>query len=152
LDDSLFQHPGDSLVMLYRSSTAKNWHSIPFTKIGTTIGYIYIDNVLPGEYTLACWDEAYVGISELNVQNKNNLHISPNPGTLFQIDYKVENPAKLMIRGIDGNIVYNQMIDKGSGSISWNAGQFSSGVYFVQLTALNGSTLEAQKIVVNPRK
>lgn len=152
LDDSLFQNPGDSLVMLYRASTAKNWHSIPFTKIGTTTGYIYIDNVLPGEYTLASWDEAYVGIANTNKYLNTMLKVSPNPGHDFQITYFIEEPAILMVTGIDGKPVFEQTLQKGHGNIRWNASSLSPGMYMVQANSLSGKPLAKQKVVVSLKK
>jgi aminopeptidase N len=149
LDDSLFQNPDDSLVMLYRESPAKNWHAVPFTRLGSTTGYIYVDNLKAGEYTLASWDAAYVGIAGNETETMNRLSVSPNPSSgKFNILYKTNAPAELKIYGSEGRLVYQTNVSKGNGTIQWVPAGLKSGIYYMHIENGQKQTLAIAKAIL----
>jgi len=60
LDNTLIINSNDSLVMLYRQGAGHSWKGTPFIRNSSwTNGTITVDNLQPGEYSLAVWDRKY---------------------------------------------------------------------------------------------
>lgn len=63
-----------------------------------------------------------------------------NPSTTVSFTLLSESPVKLAVYDIAGrevDVILNQNLMAGSHSYSWNAGNFSSGVYFLRLVSGN---------------
>lgn len=135
LDQTLLQNLNDSLVILYRPNAAADWQGVPFTRTGTLTGYIYVDNLQPGEYTLAAWDQAYVGLSEWKGYEQGTLKIYPNPaGKKITFSVKPESKVrKLQIIDINGKIVHTLILAANVDQIEWNASLLKKGLYFARL-------------------
>ncbi|MBU2650381.1 MAG: M1 family metallopeptidase, partial [Bacteroidetes bacterium] len=88
LDNTLILSETDSIIILYRKDAAHDWENISFTRIGPwSIGFLYVDSLKIGEYTLAVIDIS-VGENEneLPPDDKSWMHIFPNPsGNRFHI-------------------------------------------------------------------
>ncbi len=79
LDGGLITSDNDSVVMLYRENAADEWHMVAQELIGTwMIGYIFVDNLQLGEYTLAVWDKTIVSDEDL-VADRDQVQVFPNP-------------------------------------------------------------------------
>jgi len=79
LDDSLILSGNDSIVLLYRANSVEEWHMIPQEVLGTwMIGYIFVNELQLGEYTLAVWDKTIVSTSD-HTLNDPNILVYPNP-------------------------------------------------------------------------
>ncbi len=95
LDDDLIVSPKDSVVILYRETAGDDWHEIPQIRVGTwNFGYIVVDHLTPGEYTLAVWDKYIVGIP--TVPGQEQVSIFPNPVT-DQINFEFSEKGKYSI-------------------------------------------------------
>jgi len=82
LDGDLIGNPNDSLGMMYRPNHAADWQPVFAIKTGSTnIGYFILPELLPGEYTLASWDEFFVGVDEQEEEiiKGEQIAIYPNP-------------------------------------------------------------------------
>ncbi len=86
LDSDLVSVTEDSLILLYRPSSADNWQEYPnYTKnvIGNNAngyGFIEITNLIPGDYAFANGISKYLGISQ---HKKKQIKVYPNPATDF---------------------------------------------------------------------
>jgi Aminopeptidase N len=81
LDNTLLIHPDDSIVMLYRPGAADDWRPTAFVKYGNfNAGYLTIDSLQRGEYTLAVFDKTLVGQVE-SPKSKPVIKTAPNPVT-----------------------------------------------------------------------
>lgn len=79
LDGDLITSDNDSVVMLYRENAADEWHMVPQELIGTwMIGYIFVEDLQIGEYTLAVWDKTIVSASGMTDKSDRVL-VFPNP-------------------------------------------------------------------------
>ncbi|MDO9510684.1 MAG: M1 family aminopeptidase [Bacteroidales bacterium] len=148
LDDSLFAKPGDSLVMLYRANAAQEWQSIPFTRIGLQTGYIYVENLKKGEYTLASWDELYVSITTPKPEIKS-MHIYPNPSD-GPVIINLSNTDKgfLKIYSIGGILLKNHELSKGKQSITLRKSNLPPGTYILIQEDSYGSPLARERLII----
>jgi len=65
LDNTLLIHPDDSIVMLYRPGAAVDWRPATFVKHGSfSAGYLMVDSLQRGEYTLAVFYKTIAGQAE----------------------------------------------------------------------------------------
>jgi hypothetical protein len=151
LDNDLIINSADSLVILYRPTTADDWQAVPFTRYGPwSVGWIMLDTLRLGEYTLAIWDAMYVGRNEIELQ-ENSLQCYPNPsGGMVRFSWNADNAARMKITDLQGRIIEEIDVTNQQGVLNWNAGQNRSGIYIA--TLLNGSnqTLFSSKVVIKP--
>jgi len=120
LDGDLIFSPGDSLVMLYRPGAGSEWQSIPFTRTGPwQIGYLNVEHLQPGEYTLAIWDEAWVKTAGLPAAEPG-LQVYPNPsaGSIL-IRSTSKQAGLLIIHSADGRELYRGTLQAGQ-SLPWS--------------------------------
>ena len=144
LDGDIVVSQYDSLVILYRQGAGHEWQPVAFTKtIPWQLGIVYVDNLRPGEYTLAVWDEEYVGRWEQKPYDKY-LKIYPNPGKgHFAIDTFLDGPGKLEVYTAEGRLSIQTSVTKGEKLIY----QGSAGVYFIHLKQ-NGKLVGVSKGVI----
>jgi|ETNmetMinimDraft_26_1059896.scaffolds.fasta_scaffold00023_31 aminopeptidase N len=148
LDDGLILSDNDSVVILYRENTSSNWHEVSQTRIGPwSVGNIIVDDLQPGEYTLAVWDKTIVGENE-NQINKSNIKIYPNP-TEGELNFKFPHKGKYTVLLFDekGKQIDSVQINSKKGSWNWKNNNLSSGVIIVYVSE-KGKVLTTQKIVL----
>lgn len=134
LDNTLLISSADSLVLLYRPGPGHEWYGIPFTKIGAwNVGYLEVDNLMRGEYTLAVWDSHYVGV--MNNKNIQKLDIYPNPARgCVSIATSAKTPSILCIYDSKGRLVKEQSLEAGDHIAKWDSATMAPGIYFVHLS------------------
>jgi len=80
LDNTLITNSSDSLVILYRQSPAFDWQPVNFSRQGAwSIGNLIVPNLQRGEYTLAIWDQDYLGTKKPLPKDPDILKVYPNP-------------------------------------------------------------------------
>lgn len=138
----------DSLVILYRPDAATDWQPIPFTRIGPwQIGTLYVTPLRPGDYTLAIWDELYVGTSQSETKN-SALRIYPNPAgdsVTFETDQGAG--AVLTVNDTSGRVVFSDRFSKGSSPLRWDSKGVVNGTYIVTLKTAGRSYTE--KLIIS---
>ena len=150
LDNTLITSSSDSLVMLYRPDAASDWLPVSFTKVGPwQIGNIYVPGLQTGDYTLAVWDELYVGSSQQPLPGKI-LNIFPNPAReLITIELDFQENGLITVHDTAGKLVFSKNTEAGNQQVKWNCSGVNAGTYFIVFRSLTGST-KAQKIVIKP--
>jgi aminopeptidase N len=104
LDAPLIQSQSDSVVVLYRENPSQDWQNIPQNRMGIwSVGYIFIDDLQTGEYTLAVYDLS-VGNKE---QKKPSVYkIFPNPArSELNFDFPQEGNYLLELNNANGSII-----------------------------------------------
>lgn len=149
LDNSLMTSINDSLIILYRAGSWEDWQPVSFTKAGTNnAGYLYVNNLRKGEYTLAMWDQSHLG-AENPKSYELKYKISPNPSKgEFKFDIDFEENLQINIFNTSGELVDSLLLPKGQQLIEWQARDLSSGTYFVQILTLENIILAKDKIVI----
>ena len=97
LDTCLINVTADSILLLYRENTEKDWKEVvgySKTKMGGVngkFGYFVVDTLKKGEYTTANGiSSQFVGMSQID--SGNFLNVYPNPSSEF---FTIELPAQL---------------------------------------------------------
>jgi hypothetical protein len=154
LDHTLIINPADSLVILYRPTKADDWQSVSFTRYGPwSVGWMMLDTLRTGEYTLAVWDAAFVGISEPDKQTDDQLFCFPNPGNeMITICWENMNARQLQISDMHGRLVEKTQVSGPERKFRWKTGKTAYGLYFVTLFDGNNQPVTTGKVLVQPLK
>lgn len=150
LDNTLITNSADSLVILYRPGASSDWLPVPFTRVGPwQLGTIYVSPLRPGDYTLAVWDEVYVGSNNRPV-NKKLFRVFPNPATgLLNIETNTLQTGTLSVHDTAGRLVYSAKITPKSQSYHWDCSACEPGSYMISLVTGEGVGA-SEKIVIKP--
>lgn len=143
-DSDIIDSSSDSLVILYRPNTASDWEGVAFTRIGPwQLGNIYVDNLRPGQYAFAGWDEDYVGYNILPGM-KRLLEVFPNPSLYgLNIQTSLDKPGSLMIFQTDGTQVYQCQLSAGE-DIRWSG---TPGTYLISLYEEKKKVASAKAVI-----
>ena len=154
LDNNLILNPTDSLVILYRPTTANEWRSVPFSRIGPwSIGWIVLDTLRTGEYTLAVWDAMYVGLPATEKPEKTNLLCFPNPGSgVVTMVWEAANAHSIRITDLNGKLVDTLNTAGHDKNLIWDTSKLKPGVYFATLLSAHGEPIDTTKLVIKPQK
>ncbi len=155
LDNLLFTSPynEDSLVLLYRSSTAEAWSKYPYytkqmSNASDKFGTIRIDSIQKGEYALAM----KAGITALkNNATKPQIKLTPNPAKqTVTVDLgnfpQSNNIIECNIYNNEGRWVVNHKIPAQTINYQINLSGLSAGIY--QLVFNDGLNYQAAKLVL----
>ncbi|MBS4056040.1 MAG: T9SS type A sorting domain-containing protein [Bacteroidales bacterium] len=149
LDNTLIQSENDSVVILYRSDAGHDWQWVSQSREGLwSIGYIYVDQLLPGEYSLAVWDRQLVGLgAESPDQQSKLLQLSPNPaGDTIMLTIGKMTIGKLMFYDVSGRCIHECPVNQKS--VKVNTSSWTKGVYVVKYTDQKGKFLDAGKFLL----
>ena len=124
----------DSILLLYRKNAADDWRLVPFAKSGSsTAGYLVVDTLKRGEYTLAVGTPYILSINK-NQKPGGMLNVFPNPSNnLFTFSFNTTEKAELKIYNTLGKEIDSMHINPGQTSAIWNSKRFESGTYFATL-------------------
>ena len=104
LDKNLNLSENDSIMILYRASTADEWKYIPQTFFGIpTMGYIYVEPMKPGEYVLAALDRQFLKVSK-TVPNSFKIYPNPTHGK-FAVSFKEKADYRISISDSSGRTI-----------------------------------------------
>ena len=144
LDGDIITNQNDSIVLLYRPGTYSDWLPVDFTQTGIwQLGTLTVNDLKPGQYTFAIWDEMYVGNNDID-SNHSLLHIFPNPAKdTFTIQTSWTQPSKLIIYNSAGKRVYSTKVNSHE-ELRWSG---EPGTYIITLTAGNKRIAAAKAII-----
>jgi hypothetical protein len=144
----------DSLVLLYRSSTAQNWSLFPYyTKFMSSpvdkYGTIRIDSIQKGEYALAM-KAGITGIEKKGVLT--SVKLIPNPANdIVKVDLsnfsKSGNVIECSIFDAEGKWLRNYKIASHLKSYEINLFGFPDGIYYFTLN--DGLNYNSSKLVIS---
>jgi len=150
LDGSLFESTNDSVVILYRQNPADEWQAIPQYREGLwNIGYVYVEELLPGQYTLAVWDTQIVGLSENPVSKPQpEIKAFPNP-TQGKITFRWEQKFSGSLIFTDQNGKISLVIPlENTNQIEVDSSRWEKGLYLIEQKNPKGQAVAWTKIVV----
>lgn len=152
LDNELITNSNDSLVLLWRPNTASQWQGIPFERTGPwSIGYLHINELKKGEYTLAMWDEAYIGLNDNGTNTSNQLLVSPNPATQYITIKGIQHQAtSISLTNMQGKVVIEKPLHNSAHTIQWNPGTLAPGTYILHVTNGTCHITQQAKVIWKP--
>lgn len=150
MDGSLLLNPSDSVVMLYRANTADDWHAVEHYREGLwNIGYIYVENLLPGQYSLAVYDTEIVGISKQNHHlPSTEIRAFPNPANdQITLSWNKKSSGIISFTTQSGKLTQQLRFEEQS-ALRIDVSDWKKGLYLVELQDMNGKGIAWTKIVV----
>jgi hypothetical protein len=151
LDTLLTPVNGDSVRVFYRQNSKDDWKLVKNCVIivsGTKSGYIQIDTLKLGQYTLGNSTDL-VTINSVNEETSFlKVKLYPNPANhTFKIEFE-NSPAEhyqLSIVDINGKVVLSKQIRERLNAV--NVSSLAKGTYFVRVASSN-EILYSQKVLV----
>lgn len=149
LDNTLILSESDSVVILYRKDAGMEWEAVDFTVLGTwSIGYIYVENLQMGEYTLGVWD---ISVSDPEIPDDNDtgtLKIFPNPSTgKFTFDITTEQASALEIYSMEGKLIDKIPLRENHRHLSWDPDGLPGGTYLAVTRGDHKQSLDRKKFI-----
>jgi len=148
LDNTLLTGLSDSITILYRPDGLSDWRETGFTRQGTAnIGYITVDTLLRGEYTLAVWNRSY-GLIEPNKSDTDPLKIFPNPSD-GDCTLLVDSPSSSRLGIYDslGVKIAEIPFMAGKHQYHWHKNGAGNGIYCFRLFGQGGHEVASRKVV-----
>jgi len=149
LDNTLITSQSDSVVILYREDAGMQWQPVDFTVVGNwSIGYIYVDDVQMGDYTLAAWDMSVSTEEHEFAPGAIGINIYPNPSSgNFTFVFTTVDKGQISIYTMHGELVETLTYAQGENSLKWEPGQLAHGTYIAVLRDSTGSIVGREKIL-----
>jgi hypothetical protein len=150
LDQSLIRSESDSVVLLYRQSPAHEWMPVDQYREGLwSVGYLFVNELKKGEYTLAAWDLQIVGTEDREAdKTRQTISLIPNPASdSVIISWSFPNARELNVTHASGTNQLTRNI-AGSAQTNINLAGWAQGTYVVSLTGFDGTILSQTKLVV----
>ncbi|GAB5539617.1 MAG: hypothetical protein Salg2KO_17200 [Salibacteraceae bacterium] len=153
MDMDLVSIQEDSLILLYRESTAADWEEYEFYTKNTAgpsdnaFGIIELEKIVEGEYTLANFDHTVLGMNQYEVRNK--VVVFPNPA-------RSELTVDISRMDLTGVAVFTLTDTKGAEVLQVellsnlhkvNTSMLSSGIY--NYIVSDGSKSDSGKVVIS---
>jgi len=133
----------DSVMILYRATPADEWEYVPQYLFGmSTMGYLYVNSIKPGEYVLAALDREYL---KLNHKTKQGFKLFPNPthGKLTLV-LKEKADYNIKISDSSGRVFLTSSFSGKRKTV--NIQSASEGVLLVSIFK-NGRFFASQKVI-----
>ncbi len=149
LDYTLISSASDSVVILYRPHAGIPWQAVDFSVVGSwSIGYIYVENIQMGDYTLGVWDLS-VSTDENKTPTENEaLKIFPNPSSgQFNFVIHSSEAETMEIYTMGGELLERIQIEKNNPNIRWDPSDLAPGTYVAILRGSGKKVISSSKIL-----
>ncbi len=151
LDNTLLTDPNDSIIILYRPNPVVDWQSVEFVRTGNSnVGYINVPHLQKGDYTLAVWDDLYVGANEGRGSIREDIRVYPNPATDEVIfDFGDTMISEVLVFDSSGKNVFTINNLSKDFQKNWNTSTMPKGTYVLNFLGNSGETLCSKKLMIN---
>lgn len=149
LENTLILSPSDSVVMLYRPDKSVDWHHVDQYRHGVwNIGFIFIDDLKPGEYTFAVWDTQVSLPESQSTKHPVFMRAYPNPAAeAIKLSWDNNLSGVLQVYNSQGSAVMEQNLQQAQ-SILIDTSRWAKGVYMAELKdRLTGRLLSTKFIL-----
>lgn len=147
LDHTLILDDDDAITLLYREDQSHPWQEIEHTQIGpSTFGYLEVDELQKGEYTMAVWKAGFTGREEQ--EQATVFKVIPNPAIdIVKLALPVSEKGVIEIYSSTGQMV--QQLEKPAGrqNLTWRSQDVSPGTYIARWIT-EGKIKASEKIVI----
>ena len=150
VDNTLITQTEDSIVLLYRSGTADEWHVVTdITKLLGSLsdkyGSFIVDTLRKGEYVWGYRDYTLSVPAVYSADKKINLKAFPNPSeNICRIEFTIPAGMQGVISVYDaaGKNIYRTNVFSHQTFVTWDCFTCSSGIYAIVLEAGKEKILE----------
>jgi len=137
----------DSVAVLYRSGYGEPWQAVSHRRTGDDEGYFLVDNLRPGEYTLAVVDTNMLAITDAGLPSQGQtLTLFPNPvaaGSALTLKVPIDGSFTVRIFDASGRQVWQKRCCHSGRQIR---PRLTSGSYLVRIEN-NFVSLQSKLIV-----
>ena len=135
----------DSVMILYRADRSDDWHYVPQYLYGlSTIGYIFIEDLKPGEYAVAAINKQYLGITKKPTVDM--IKIFPNPANgKINVNLNDKDNYFIIVTDSGGKTVMQERFY--GKNISLTLKNKIPGIYVISVYK-NGMFITSQKVIV----
>ena len=135
LDPTLYQRTAtyDSLELMWRPNAQEPWRAMSHIKSGDrNEGYLKMEGVMPGEYTIAIVDRSILGVAEVKTPDVKMI-LFPNPvpqGASISLEVPSDQPFAVVIYDTAGREVWHAKDCRSGQTINPN---LTAGTYLVRI-------------------
>ena len=167
LDTKLITNSEDSLVVMYRPGVSYDWQIEPdvtFNYTGSHTdakGYININHLKKGEYTLAIYqhdkldsvitpvaDSCFTIVSVPSIETES-FAIYPNPSVnSFYLKGNLKSAGKMEIFNLLGERIYSRNLDEGTINLAVDTKSFGEGIFVVKISDSHHEVLLHKHVIM----
>ena len=149
-DGDIIETQNDSATLLYRRNVSEPWHEIAYTLYPGSNwrqGRFILDDVQPGEYTLAVWDKEALGMEEFAVSDDSML-VFPNPAQKeVNVSWNTLSDGQIILSDLNGKVLKTWGFNQADRMVLSVEG-LAQGTYLLTRQALDGSLIETKTIII----
>ena len=149
-DGDIIETQNDSATLLYRRNVSEPWHEIAYTLYPGSNwrqGRFILDDVQPGEYTLAVWDREALGMEEFAVSDDSML-VFPNPAQKeVNVSWNTLSDGQIILSDLNGKVLKTECFTQTDRMVLSVEG-LAQGTYLLTRQALDGSIIETKTIII----
>ena len=149
-DGDIIETQNDSATLLYRRNVSEPWHEIAYTLYPGSNwrqGRFILDDVQPGEYTLAVWDKEALGMEEFAVSDDSML-VFPNPAQKeVNVSWNTLSDGQIILSDLNGKVLKTWGFNQADRMVLSVEG-LAQGTYLLTRQALDGSLIETKTILI----
>ena len=149
-DGDIIETQNDSATLLYRRNVSEPWHEIAYTLYPGSNwrqGRFILDDVQPGEYTLAVWDKEALGMEEFAVSDDSML-VFPNPAQKeVNVSWNTLSDGQIILSDLNGKVLKTEGFTQADRMVLSIEG-LAQGTYLLTRQALDGSLIETKTIII----
>ena len=149
-DGDIIETQNDSATLLYRRNVSEPWHEIAYTLYPGSNwrqGRFILDDVQPGEYTLAVWDKEALGMEEFAVSDDSML-VFPNPTQKeVNVSWNTLSDGQIILSDLNGKVLKTWGFNQADRMVLSVEG-LAQGTYLLTRQTLDGSLIETKTIII----
>lgn len=149
-DGDIIQTENDSATLVYRKNASEAWHEIPHTLYPGSLwrqGRFIVDDVQPGEYTIAAWDKEALSVEEA-MATENKIQLYPNPAQgQVRVSWKGATDGQIRIVGVDGKELKRIGFSQAE-SVDFSTSDLPKGCHTVMCLDKEGRVVSVEKLIV----
>ena len=149
-DGDIIETQNDSATLLYRRNVSEPWHEIAYTLYPGSNwrqGRFILDDVQPGEYTLAVWDKEALGMEEFAVSDDSML-VFPNPTQKeVNVSWNTLSDGQIILSDLNGKVLKTWGFNQADRMVLSVEG-LAQGTYLLTRQTLDGSLIETNTIII----
>ncbi len=149
-DGDIIETQNDSATLLYRRNVSEPWHEIAYTLYPGSNwrqGRFILDDVQPGEYTLAVWDKEALGMDEFAVSDDSML-VFPNPAQKeVNVSWNTLSDGQIILSDLNGKVLKTEGFTQADRMVLSVEG-LAQGTYLLTRQTLDGSLIETKTIII----
>ena len=149
-DGDIIETQNDSATLLYRRNVSEPWHEIAYTLYPGSNwrqGRFILDDVQPGEYTLAVWDKEALGMEEFAVSDDSML-VFPNPAQKeVNVSWNTLSDGQIILSDLNGKVLKTEGFTQADRMVLSVEG-LAQGTYLLTRQTLDGNLIETKTIII----